>query len=92
MHNTASAASSAFSSATGFDVEDMMVDRFSWFDYSTKRKNKLAEYAEFCDQEYPNYEIQGAQHKAYMKEIRLSGRPKAKVSHLRHPGTLRGQL
>ena len=38
-----------------------------------------------------NYEIQGAQHKAYMKEIRLSGRPKAKVSRLRHPGTLRAQ-
>lgn len=52
VHNTASAASSAFSSATGFDVEDMMVDLFYWFDYSTKRKNKLAEYAEFCDQEY----------------------------------------
>ena len=40
---------------------------------------------------FPNYEIQGAQHKAYMKEIRLSGRPKAKVSRLRHPGTLRAQ-
>ena len=39
----------------------------------------------------PNYEIQGAQHKAYMKEIRLSGRPKAKVSRLRHPGALRAQ-
>ena len=38
-----------------------------------------------------NHEIQGAQHKAYMKENRLSGRPKAKVSHLRHPGTLRTQ-
>ena len=40
---------------------------------------------------FSNYEIQGAQHKAYMKEIRLSGRPKAKVSRLRHPGTLRAQ-
>ena len=40
---------------------------------------------------FPNCEIQGAQHKAYMKEIRLSGRPKAKVSRLRHPGTLRAQ-
>ena len=40
---------------------------------------------------FPNYEIQGAQHKAYMKEIRLSGHPKAKVSRLRHPGTLREQ-
>lgn len=32
----------------------------------------------------PNYEIQGAQHKAYMKEIRLRGRAKTKVSRLRH--------
>ena len=41
----------------------------------------------------PHYEIQGAQHKAYMKEIRLhvSGRPKATVSYLRYPGTLRAQ-
>ena len=39
----------------------------------------------------PDYEIHGAQHKAYMKEIRLSGSPKAKVSRLRHPGTLRAQ-
>ena len=40
---------------------------------------------------FPNCEIQGAQHKAYMKEIRLSGSPKAKVSRLRDPGTLRAQ-
>ena len=39
----------------------------------------------------PNYEIQGAQHKAYMREIRLSGHPKAKVSRLRHSGALRPQ-
>lgn len=52
VHNTASAASSAFSAATGFDVEDTMIDLYYWFDYSTKRKNKLAEYAEFCDQDY----------------------------------------
>ena len=39
----------------------------------------------------PNYEIQGAQHKAYMKEIRLSGRQKAKVCCLRHLGALRAQ-
>ena len=40
-----------------------------------------------------NYEIQGAQHKAYinMKEITLSGRPKAKISRLRYPGALRAQ-
>lgn len=52
VHNTSAAAASAFSCATGFDVEDMMIDLFYWFDYSTKRKNKLAEYVEFCDQEY----------------------------------------
>lgn len=52
VHNTSASAGSAFSCATGFDVEDMMVDLYYWFDYSTKRKNKLAEYAEFCDQEY----------------------------------------
>ena len=33
----------------------------------------------------PNYQIQGAQHKAYMKKASISGRPKAKVSCLRHP-------
>ena len=35
--------------------------------------------------------IQGAQHKAHIKEIRLSCCPKAKVSRLRHPSTLRAQ-
>ena len=41
----------------------------------------------------PNYmyEVQGAQHKAYVKQLSLSGRPEAKVSRLRHPGTLRAQ-
>ena len=52
VHNTSASAGSAFSCVTGFDVEDMMVDLYYWFNYSTKRKNKLAEYAEFCDQEY----------------------------------------
>ena len=31
----------------------------------------------------PNYEIQGTQHKAYMKKVSLFGRPKANVSRLR---------
>ena len=29
-----------------------MVDLFYWFDKSAKRKGKLKEYYEFCDQEY----------------------------------------
>ena len=29
-----------------------MVDVYYWFHYSTKRKSVLAEYTEYCDQEY----------------------------------------
>ena len=29
-----------------------MVDLFYWFDKSTKRKGKVKEYFEFCNQEY----------------------------------------
>ena len=41
VHNTAIKAAGSFESIIGFDVEDMMVDLFYWFDKSTKRKNKL---------------------------------------------------
>ena len=33
-------------------VEDFCIDSFYYFDKSTKRKNALQGYAEFCDQEY----------------------------------------
>ena len=36
---------------TKFDVEDLMVDTFYYFDKSTKRKNGLAEFCQFCDVE-----------------------------------------
>lgn len=52
VHNTSAAAAKAFNAVIGFDVEDLLVDIYHWFLYSTKRKCKLAEYAEFCDQEY----------------------------------------
>ena len=52
VHNAASVASSAFSDAANFDIEDILVDLFYWFDHLTKRKNSLADYTEFCDQEY----------------------------------------
>ncbi|XP_032232397.2 uncharacterized protein LOC5507745 [Nematostella vectensis] len=52
VHSTAMEASTALTEATGFDVQDLMVDVFYWFDQSTKRKAKLVEYAQFCDQEY----------------------------------------
>ena len=52
VHNTAIKAAGSFQSIIGFDVEDMMVDLFYWFDKSTKRKNKMAEYCTFCDTQY----------------------------------------
>ena len=48
------------------------------FDFYYKQGCALREITR--SPKFPNYEIQGAQHKAYMKEIRLSGRPKAKGS------------
>jgi len=38
VYNTAIKAAGAFQSVTKFDVEDMMLDLFYWFDKSTKRK------------------------------------------------------
>ena len=52
VHNTSSAAAKAFNAETTFDVEDLLVNNYYWFDYSTKRKCKLVEYTDFCDQEY----------------------------------------
>ena len=52
VHNTSSAAAKAFNAETRFDVEDLLVNIYYWFDYSTKRKCKLVEYTDFCDQEY----------------------------------------
>ncbi len=45
-------ASSAFSAVSGFDVEDMCVDMYYYFDKSTKQKSTLVEFAEFCDVKY----------------------------------------
>ena len=52
IHNCASHSSKAFVEAVKCDVGDMAVDVFLWFDYSTKRKNLLAEFCQFCDIEY----------------------------------------
>ena len=52
VHNTASKASDSFEVETGFDIEDMLVDLYYWFDKSTKRKNELLHFCEFCDMEY----------------------------------------
>ena len=52
LHNTASKGSVAFTSVLKFDVEDMCIDLFHWFDKSTKRKQELLEFCLFCDTEY----------------------------------------
>ena len=35
-----------------FNVEEMVIDIYYWFDKSTKRKVNLAEYCTFCDTSY----------------------------------------
>ena len=45
-------AGSAFALCCAFDAEEFAIDLYYWFDKSTKRKNELQSYCEFCDQEY----------------------------------------
>ena len=52
IHNAAQKAAAAFSSQMGFDIEEFTVDLYYWFEKSSKRKNCLRSYCEFCDQEY----------------------------------------
>lgn len=52
VHNTACKAAEVFQKETGFDVEDILVDLFYWFDKSTKRKNELSSFCEFCNIQY----------------------------------------
>jgi len=52
VHNTAMKGSEKFNVECGFDVEDLLVDLFYWFDKSTKRKVELEEFCSFCDQDY----------------------------------------
>ena len=52
IHNTAHKRSAGFTCNTKFDVEDFCIDIFYYFDESTKQKNALQGYAEFCDQDY----------------------------------------
>ena len=51
-HIAASNANDAFTKVTGINVEDLLIDLYYWFDKSTERKGVLAEYMDFCDQEY----------------------------------------
>ena len=52
FHNMACKASEAFSDATDFNLEDICIDTYDYFDKRSKRKSLLDEYAEFCEVEY----------------------------------------
>ena len=52
LHNATCKAGSLFSNITSSEIEDYCVDLYHWFDKSSKRKNVLREYFEFCDMEY----------------------------------------
>ena len=51
-HIAATEANDAFTDVLGINIEDVLIDLFYWFDKSSKRKGKLSEYFEFCDQDY----------------------------------------
>lgn len=42
----------SFEAVTDFNVEDLVIDLFYWFEKSTKQKACLSEYATFCDVNY----------------------------------------
>ena len=52
LHNIGSHALEVLHRVSKFDVEDMCIDIFDWFDKSTKRKGVLNEFCEFCDSNY----------------------------------------
>ena len=52
VQNTAKKGASSFALETDFDIGDMLVDVFHWFDKSSKRKNTLKDFCKFMEQEY----------------------------------------
>ena len=52
VHNTATTGTDTFEVETGYDVEDMVVDLYYWLDKSTKQKNQLSKFCDFCDVKY----------------------------------------
>ena len=50
-HNMALKASGSFNSVSTFDIEELMIDNYYYFDKSTKQRSSLPEYCDFCDVE-----------------------------------------
>ena len=51
-HNTAGKAEKEFEKYVDFNAEQFLVDLYFHFDYSSKRKNLLVEFCDFCGQEF----------------------------------------
>ena len=51
-HIAATEANNAFTDVLGINIKDVLINIFYWFDKSLKRKEKLSEYFEFCNQDY----------------------------------------
>ena len=51
-HLVASEANDAFSDVLSMNIESIIIDVYYRFEKSSKRKGKLAEYFEFCNQDY----------------------------------------
>jgi hypothetical protein len=52
LHNTALYGGKAFEEIVNFSADDLCVDIFYWFEHSSKRKNLLSEFCDFCDVQY----------------------------------------
>ena len=52
LHNIASHASEALHRVSKFNLEDVCIDIFYWFDKSTNHKGVLNRFCEFCDSNY----------------------------------------
>ena len=52
LQNTASYVGKGFEKIVNFSVDDLCVDIFYWFDPSSKKKNLLSEFCDFCDVQY----------------------------------------
>ena len=54
IHNAAQKGGQGYYSSSKFDAEEFLIDLYFWFEHSSKRKNELRSFCEFCDQDYRN--------------------------------------
>lgn len=52
IHNAAQKGARSYCASSKFDCEEFLIDVYFWFEHSTKRKNELRSFCDFCDQQY----------------------------------------